>query len=205
MFFVLAGIAAACNWVAVARGDKRLEYVAKPATTALLLAAAVNLTPEISAARGWFVVALAFCLLGDVFLMLPRDAFVPGLASFLVGHVCFVAGLAVTEFSISPGLVAVAVFAVAVMPVIARPVLAGARRQDPALAVPVLAYIGVLNVLLLAAAGTGRGVALGGAAVFVTSDYILARNRFVEPLPHGHLATMVTYHGALALLVASLL
>ncbi len=31
-------------------------------------------------ARVWFFVALGFCVVGDVFLMLPRDAFVPGLA-----------------------------------------------------------------------------------------------------------------------------
>ena len=205
MLFALAGAAAVLNWVAVERENKRLEYIAKPATTLFLLAAAVALTPDSPSARGWLVVALAFCLLGDIFLMLPRDAFVPGLASFLIGHLCFVVGLARTGFEVGPPFIVMFVFVAAVMPVITRPVLNGARRQDAALTVPVLAYIGVLNLLLLAAAGTEHAVAIAGAAVFVSSDYILARNRFVRPLPHGHLATMVTYHAALALLVVSLL
>ena len=50
--------------------------------------------PSHTDTRVWFCVALGFCVLGDVFLMLPSDAFVPGLASFLVAQLCFAVGFA---------------------------------------------------------------------------------------------------------------
>jgi uncharacterized membrane protein YhhN len=114
-------------------------------------------------------------------------------------------GLVTTRFDVGAAFITMFVVMAVVMPMLTRPVLRGARGQDDALTVPVLAYIGVLNVLLLASAANGRPLAIAGAVVFVTSDYVLARNRFVAPLPHGHLATMVTYHAALALLVLSLI
>ena len=202
MFFALAGVAAVLNWVAVERDNERLEYVAKPATTALLVAATVALTPHSSAERAWFVAALLFCLAGDVFLMLPRDAFVPGLASFFVGHVCFVVGFFAS--GLSAPFVPTGIAALAIVPVIARPIVRGARAQDPALVAPVLAYMTVLVALVTIAGPTRSWWAIAGSCVFVTSDFILARNRFVRPFAHAHLATMVTYHAALALLVLSL-
>jgi uncharacterized membrane protein YhhN len=143
------------------------------------------------------------CLAGDVFLMLPTDQFVPGLASFLAGHVLFIVGFVVASGD-DPrwGLtVAAAVVALAIS---GGPVLRGAVETDNALRVPVLAYMAVIGTMLAASALPGSWVAIAGAAVFVLSDSILARNRFVRPVPHGHLLTMATYHAALALLVVSL-
>jgi uncharacterized membrane protein YhhN len=84
-------------------------------------------------------------------------------------------------------------------------VLRGAVAEDPRLRVPVLAYMAVIGTMLAASALPDSRWAIAGAAVFVLSDSILARNKFVRPLPHGHLATMVTYHAALALIVLSLI
>ena len=58
-----------------------------------MIAAALALDPTSEAARTWFVVALVFSLLGDVFLMLPSDAFVAGLSAFLLAHVAYVVAL----------------------------------------------------------------------------------------------------------------
>ena len=59
-----------------------------------LIATALALTPahDAGARRAWFVAALVCSLAGDVLLMLPTDRFVAGLAAFLVGHLCYVAG-----------------------------------------------------------------------------------------------------------------
>lgn len=204
VFLLLAGVAAIFDWYAVERQLKRLEYVAKPATTALLIGAAASIDPANSGQRAWFVAALLFCLGGDVFLMLPRDAFVAGLASFLVGHLCFLGGLFARGLG-GGGLVATAVGIAVVVPFVARPVLAGARRQDRALVAPVLVYIVVLSALVALSGGARSSIAIAGAVVFATSDSILAWNRFVRPFAHAHLATMATYHVALVLLVVSLL
>ena len=83
---------AVANWIAVASEPERtaLVYVAKPATMVALIGVAIALDPFDPAVRAWFVAALVLCLAGDVFLMLPQDLFVAGLASFLLGHLCYV-------------------------------------------------------------------------------------------------------------------
>jgi uncharacterized membrane protein YhhN len=181
-----------------------LEYLAKPATTALLLAAAATLDPASSAERWWAVGALALCLAGDVFLMLPRDLFVAGLASFLVGHIGFIAGF-VAGRNDNPMWWLTVALAVGALALSAAPVLRGAVKEDAKLRIPVVAYMAVIGTMLATSALTGRWLTIAGAAMFVVSDSVLARNRFVRPIPHGHLATMVTYHAALALLVLALI
>lgn len=204
MFFAAAAVFAVLNWIAVERKTRALEYVAKPATTAALIGAALSLMPAHDAQRTWFVIALALCLAGDVFLMLPHDLFVPGLGSFFVGHVCFIIGIFAAPNSHETWHVLVWILILGVVLILARPVIAGARAQDRALVGPVCAYVVVLGGLLCASLTTFSTYAFPAALVFVSSDLILARNRFVKPIPHGHLLTMVTYHAALALLVVSL-
>ncbi|MCZ7535099.1 MAG: lysoplasmalogenase [Acidimicrobiia bacterium] len=83
---------ALANWYSRLRHDRTLQYVTKPAALVALVAVAVLLDPADPTRRAWFVAALICGLAGDVFLMLPSDRFVAGLASFLVGHVLYVAG-----------------------------------------------------------------------------------------------------------------
>ena len=92
--FVVAAVFAVGDWIAKARMNRALEYVCKPATLSALIVAASVLDPAVDAhtRRTWFVIALVFSLGGDVLLMLPQDLFVAGLASFLIGHVCYVIG-----------------------------------------------------------------------------------------------------------------
>jgi uncharacterized membrane protein YhhN len=198
----MAAVFAVADWVAVARGRKALEYVAKPATTLLLLGVALTLVPEDETRRTWFLVALALCLAGDVFLMLPADLFVAGLAAFLLGHLAYVAGFGPSHAW--PWILVVALVAGAIGTPILRAVL---RRPDDgkALAGPVVAYMAAISVMVACAAGTGDPVALAGAALFLLSDSLIAWNRFVRPLAWAPVAIMVTYHLGQAGLVLSLL
>ena len=69
-----------------------------------------------------------FSLAGDVFLMLPRDAFVAGLAAFLVAHVCYVVGFWTDPPAAVAMLVASVVVVIAVAPIArTRPARAGER------------------------------------------------------------------------------
>lgn len=185
--------------MAVERDLKAIEYVAKPATTLLLTGAAVA-----GSANAWVVVALLLCLAGDVFLMLPSDQFVAGLASFLLGHLFFIAAFFADMSDDRPLVGVTAGLAVAAVAVSLGPVLRGAVAEDARLRIPVLAYVAVITAMLVASGVTNDGLAVAGAAVFVLSDSVLARNRFVRPIARGRLAVMVTYHAALALLVVSL-
>ena len=192
---VLAAAAVAIvDWVAVARDDRRTEYVAKPLTMVLLIAAALALDPTDGTARTWFVVALVCSLAGDVFLMLPRDRFVPGLASFLLGHVAYIVGLRHLGSSGTGLLAGVAVVVIA-LPLLAPRVLAAIRRSDdPSLVVPVSLYILVISAMVVAAGASGVVVALLAAVAFYASDALIAWTRFVTDLPHGRLLVMTTYH-----------
>jgi uncharacterized membrane protein YhhN len=196
--WVLLAVTLACavaNWVAVSVEPERttLVYIAKPATMVALIGVALALDPFDDAVRAWFVAALVLCLAGDVFLMLPKDMFVAGLASFLLGHLCYVAGLVIAHRSWSATAVGVAVVAVTLAG-IAPKIVGAVRSTDRALVGPVLAYITVISLMVVTAWGSWRPWAIAGAMAFYSSDATLAWNRFVRPLRHGHLAVMVTYH-----------
>jgi uncharacterized membrane protein YhhN len=205
----VAAVFAVADWVAKARDDRRLEYVAKPATLAALIVVAASLdAADVDAGRRWwFVAALVFSLAGDVLLMLPSDQFVAGLAAFLVGHVCYVVGFWVDADP--PDALAVVVATVVVLAVIvplaARIVRAVRASDDPALAVPVVAYIAVITTMVVSAVASGNAVAAVGAALFAGSDSMIAWDRFVQPFRAAPVAIMVTYHAGQALLVLSLL
>src|SRR5690606_929983 len=58
LLLALAGVVAAGNWWAVEVGNRPVEYVCKPLTMVLLIAATLALDPTDATARGWFVAAL---------------------------------------------------------------------------------------------------------------------------------------------------
>ena len=201
---VAAVVAAAVDWVAVHRRWQAVEYVFKPLTLGLLTAAALALSPDEPAVRAWFVVALVLALLGDVFLMLPRDLFLPGLGAFLLAHVAYVVGFTVAGLSIAGAAVGLAV-AAAVCATVGRRLVAGVRVREPGLGAPVVAYMGVISTMVVCAWGTGNPLAIAGALLFYASDALIGWGRFVsERRIGGDLGVMVTYHLGQVLLVLSL-
>lgn len=199
----LALVAAVVDWVAVARHATAVEYVAKPATLALLVLAAVAVDPVLPDRRAWFVAALVLSLAGDVFLMLPRDAFVPGLAAFLVGHVAYIGGLRVDPPSVAAlGVAALPLLVAAAT--IGRAVVRGVARTDRALAGPVVAYLVVITVMVGHALAAGVLLAAVAAVLFYASDALIAWRRFVAGQPWHRVAIIVTYHLAQVGFVLSL-
>jgi uncharacterized membrane protein YhhN len=201
---IVAAVAAVLDWIAVARHTKPLEYVCKPLTLALLVGVALALHPAHDARRTAFVVALVLSLLGDVFLMLPRDLFAGGLASFLLGHVAYIVGLVSAPLNwaaFGAAAVGVAVIAPGVGVPVVRGVIGSGKRE---LVGPVVAYMLVLSAMFVCALATLNPLAGLGAGLFFCSDAVLAWNRFVRPLSWGPLAVIVTYHLGQAFLVLSL-
>ncbi len=196
-----AGVAALGNWISVARRRPAGIYLFKPLTLVLMIGSALTLDPTSSSARTWFVVALVLSLAGDVFLMLPRNAFVPGLASFLLAHVAFVVGL--NQVSAGRWLLALPVVVIAVA--LASRLVRGLRRGGhDELVVPVIAYVLTILVMVSSAVASGNAVAAVGAVFFMVSDALIGEDRFVAPRAGQPLAIIVTYHVAQALLVISL-
>lgn len=203
---VLAGVAALGDWAAVQLRLFRLEYVLKPLTLALLIAAAADL----GVAGGWVLAALGLGLLGDIGLMLSQgeDADVPfrtGLGAFLAGHICYVIAfvrVGVRGLDILAGALIVAGISALALPPILRKAARTAGRQ---FAMIVAAYAGVLGLMTVFAAGTGIVATAIGGVLFLASDTLLARERFVAKLPHGPLLVIVTYHLAQFLILLGLI
>ena len=204
VLLALALAAAAFDWVAVHEGRKALEYVCKPLTLVLLIGCALALEPDDTAVQAWFVAALVLCLVGDVFLMLPRDLFVFGLGSFLFGHVAYIVGMHVDGVD-GPRFLVGIVIVMALLMVIGTRILRGVRAgPDPGLAGPVVAYMFVISAMVASAIGVGHPAGVLGAGLFYASDALIAWNRFIGETRHGRLAIIVTYHLAQVGLVLSL-
>lgn len=148
--------------------------------------------------------ALLFSLAGDVFLMLPGNYFIPGLASFLVAHVFYIALFRQGQAWFPSKRALLVVLGVgAVMYAI---VWSGLR--DPVLKMAVAAYVTVIS--LMAAQAIGRAKVLGnaaarwvalGACVFMVSDSLIAINKFVMPVELSSLWILATYYAAQVLIV----
>ncbi|MGH9113622.1 MAG: lysoplasmalogenase [Acidimicrobiales bacterium] len=191
------------DWAAAHAGNRALEYVCKPLTMVALIAMALAIDPHDPTVRTWFVVALAFSLVGDVFLMLPGDRFVPGLAAFLLAHVAYAIGMLVD--GVGAGRVVMGLVVVgAALAVMGSALVRGLRATEPTLAGPVVAYMTVISAMVVCAVGTGRGLTIAGAVLFYASDSLIGWGRFVRAQPCWPLAVIVTYHLGQVLLTLSL-
>ena len=190
--------------VGEARGPRGLVYVCKPLTTFLLLVvAAGGGGPE--GAYPWLIAAgLGASIAGDVFLMLPRDRFVAGLASFLLAHVIY--GTAFFTVPRTGGDVVV----LGALAVVAGGIVTVLWDGLGRLRGPVVAYVAAIILMAWLACVRwrmggvpGAGLAAIGALAFVASDTLLALDRFRRPFPFSRALVLGTYWVAQALIALS--
>ncbi|HQZ34537.1 MAG TPA: lysoplasmalogenase [Ilumatobacteraceae bacterium] len=196
-------VLALANWWSRVINSERIERWAKPLTTMLVIGLALaNESPTGRVATA--VIALIFCLWGDIALMAPIDNFVLGLASFLIGHVVFIVLFAQYGMPhVAFGAAALALMAV-LAATVGRRIVNGAAAKDPALRIPVVAYLVVISAMTVCGWATGRGWVVAGATLFVISDSLLGWRAFVRERSWMSVAVMVTYHGAIVSLALSL-
>jgi alkylglycerol monooxygenase len=150
------------------------------------------------------VAALVFSLGGDVFLMLPGNYFIPGLASFLVAHLFYIALLRQGQawFPNRQALAAVLAVGATMYSIV------WGGLGDAALKIAVAAYVTIIS--LMTAQAIGRAAVLGnaparwvalGACVFMVSDSLIAINKFVTPVALSSLWILATYYCAQMLIV----
>jgi len=205
---VLAAAAAVAGLLHVRaeyRGPRRMVYVCKPLATTLILAVALAAAPPVSPVyRATVAAGLACSLAGDVFLMLPADRFLQGVASFMLAHLAYL--LAFTSdvpFGAAPLLLLPCLLAGAVM-------LALLWRGLGRMRVPVVGYLVVILAMLWQAwtrglvLGTrGAWLAAAGAALFVVSDSALALDRFRARYRAAQAVILPTYYAAQLLIAWS--
>lgn len=197
VLFGLTLVVAVVDWWAVAKAQRSVELVAKPLTMVVLIAAALALDVSDTAVQMWIVAALVFSLGGDVFLMFAERGenwFIAGLASFLIGHLAYVAGFwASGEVEISWFAIGFVVVVIA-LATLGQHIMSGVRREAPEMVPPVAGYIAVISAMVASAIGTANPWAIAGSLLFYASDATIAWNKFLEPRPHGRIAIIVTYH-----------
>jgi alkenylglycerophosphocholine/alkenylglycerophosphoethanolamine hydrolase len=137
-------------------------------------------------------VALALGLAGDVLLEASSGTFLIGLVAFLFGHIAYIVVLSRAAGRLAP-LQAIPMLAYGgVMAVVLAPHLGG-------MAIPVIAYLLVICAMAwrAAALAEARGgianAALIGAVLFLFSDTLLAMNRFLAPMEGIRPAIILTY------------
>ena len=158
--------------------------------------------------------ALFFSLIGDVALLFQRGDpfyFLIGLGAFLVAQLCYTMGFAQNiadgvagRAPLVPMLIAGMLVAVGTLLVLTL-----LPRLDETLVLPVVIYACAITLMgIMAAFRYGRtgslsfALVLGGALLFITSDSILALDRFNGTLAHARWSIMLTY-GLAQLLIAS--
>jgi len=157
---------------------------------------------------GLILIALVFCLGGDVLLALgSRKSFLSGLVSFLLGHVVYAAAF------FSFGTVGPAMAAGVILLMLAATLTW--RWLDPHLGnmrIPVLAYIVVISIMVCGAFGLvgnsfipfyARSSLFAGAILFYISDLFVARQRFVVGAHVNRVLGLPLYYTAQFLLAFS--
>jgi uncharacterized membrane protein YhhN len=201
---LIAASAALVVW-AERRDARRAFYLLKPLTTVLILVlAATTPTPVAGGYQALVCAGLLFSLAGDVFLMLPRDRFVAGLASFLVAHLFYIAAFAPRPVTLAAPLVPVALVGYGVV------LLRALWPRLGDLRAPVAVYAAVLLMMAWQAAArwsvldtTSALLAALGAGWFVSSDSVLAWERFRGRCAYGQAVVLGTYYLAQWLIAMS--
>lgn len=185
-------------------GRRRLVYVCKPLTTLLILLVAAVPAAADPRYRALVVIGLACSLVGDVFLMLPRDRFLAGLASFLAAHAAYAVAFAAPLAGRS-GVVLACLGAFGVlMLVVLWPGLAPRLRGPVAgyvAAIVTMAWLAGNRWLVLGTAAAGSAAA--GAALFLASDALLALDRFRGRFRLARTAVLSTYYAGQTLIALS--
>ena len=200
---ICTAVAAASDWYTRIRPNRIVETITKPLTTILVIWVAIAADGP-RTATVLAVIGLVFCLAGDIALLDVVDKFIVGLVAFLIGHVVFIAMFVVLHLPHPAwGIVAGVVLAVHAA-ITGRRIVAGATSKEPALQVPVIAYLVVILSMAVVATMTGRWWAIAGSAAFVVSDSVLGWRAFVGEKRWMSVTVMVTYHAALVGLALSL-
>ncbi len=198
---------AALSTLSSALGLLTLHYLLKPLTllvAIILVAVRAYKTGARTRFDLYLLAALVASLAGDVWLMLPGNYFIPGLASFLLAHLFYIAlfSQGVPWFPSRRALLSTLAVGAAMYAWV------WGGLADPVLKVAVAAYVSVIALMVAQAIGralvlrdaAARAVGLG-ACIFMLSDALIAVNRFVQPLPLVSLWVLASYYTAQILIV----
>ena len=201
IFIFLFVIVLLADLVAVYTNSEAIRYITKPLLMPLLIIYFVSAVKFFSSSlKKWVILALVFSWSGDVLLMFESvnsSFFIFGLIAFLVVHIFYILfyeniirkeGLSKNYWWFLP----VIIYYVALI------YLLSPHLGDMKL--PVCIYGIVISYMLIQALQTGRiknyaaaGLMIAGAILFITSDSLLAVNKFYQSFEYAGILIMLTY------------
>jgi alkenylglycerophosphocholine hydrolase len=149
------------------------------------------------------LLALLFCLAGDILLDLDRSAnFKPALAAFLLGHIFYIVvfvGKIRFEKRRLPWLIIATVYIGLIAFIL--------RTMSPEFVLPVYAYMVVIGAMwFVSYLMDNFSIMISlGAMIFVLSDTIIAVNKFLKPLPYSTIFNIGFYFTAQILIIIGLI
>lgn len=200
---IMAGVSAALHIFAEYRGPRRNVYIFKPLTILLIIAIALQSQPSLY--KHLIVAGLLFSLAGDIFLMLPRDRFIPGLFSFLIAHLFYIAAFTL-DGALARSSLPVAIALLLYGGLMLQLILPTLGKMK----LPVVIYMLVILLMVWQAANrfinlrtTVSLLAFAGACLFAASDSALALNRFRRSFKSAQFLILTTYFTAQWLIALS--
>lgn len=172
-----------------------LVFVFKPL---ILLSLLILYAVSVSKRNRVYVLALIFSFLGDVFLVFSGEVyFISGLVSFLIAHILFIK-IVLNRIQKSTVLnIVISIIPFLILLFVLLSILYSSLNE---LLIPVIIYgitittFGAVSLLdYLNTKSTKSLFMLVGAIVFITSDSILAINKFYSPNEFLAISVMVTY------------
>ncbi|HNP32695.1 MAG TPA: lysoplasmalogenase [Flavobacterium sp.] len=187
--------------ILILTGYDTLTWYLKPFLLPFLFYAVVK--SEVFETKKWLLIALLFSWFGDCILMFADKSemyFIYGLVAFLLAHVLFIilfssqksANKSFKEKLFWVGFLGATIYLIGILSLLI-PSLGDLKF-------PVTAYALIITIMLKTAlkgtfdwGGNSKYTVMIGAAFFVTSDSILAINKFHSPIPLANFWIMLTY------------
>ncbi|MDX2320557.1 MAG: lysoplasmalogenase [Moritella sp.] len=174
---------------------KWLFYVFKPVTTLSIITLCWYLAPELNDYVWLILLGLLLSTLGDIFLMLPKDRFIPGLLSFLAAHVAYIIAFSIQlELTYTWALIVPLILIAMLYLTILWPSLAEMKA-------PVFVYMSIIVIMAWISGeryfsldSSASGYAFIGAIVFLFSDATLAFDRFKTQFHSAYAVIIVSYY-----------
>jgi uncharacterized membrane protein YhhN len=208
LIIILASILLSILLYCESREGSRALLPIKTALSSLFIIAALVQPHPISLYYHFVLLALLFCLAGDIFLALPqKNMFLCGLISFLAGHIFYIFGFG---YLARPGPWTWA--GVLVIFAISGLVYIWLKPHLGKMKLHVLIYVIVISIMLSGAwsllcdsplALHGRIMIFAGALSFYISDVFVARDRFLKKDFLNRLIGLPVYYAGQFLLALS--
>ncbi len=194
LFLFLFFIVGILDLVAIVMGYTLLETIVKPMIMLSLMAVYFFSTKKMNL---WYMLAMAFSFLGDVFLLDKNGMFLYGIAAFLITQLVYIKIIygRLNLSSKKQKLLAILPFLLFFM------VLIGILKENlNDLLIPVVVYGATISVMgmvallnYLSKKSIENLILLVGASLFILSDSMIALNSFYQPKAFYGFTIMLTY------------